>query len=72
MDFGRTSITGNLPFATGFNLGNGERYSYKGKKKTAGAWYNMSVQDIVPTYRWLVVKPETKEVSEDIDVKFAL
>ena len=66
----RTSITGNLPFATGFNLGNGERYSYKGKK-TAGAWYNMSAQDIVPTYRWLVVKPETKEVSEDIDVKFA-
>lgn len=66
----RTTITGNLPFATGFNLGNGERYSYKGKK-TAGAWYNMSTQDVVPTYRWLVVKPGTQTVSTDVDVKFA-
>ena len=66
----RSSITGNLPFATGFNLGNGERYSYKGKK-TAGSWYNMSTQDIVPTYRWLVVKPGTETVSDDISVKFA-
>ena len=32
----RSSIFGNLPFATNFNLGNGDRYAYKGKK-TAGA-----------------------------------
>lgn len=50
----RTTITGNLPFATGFQLGNGDRYTYKGKR-TTGAWYNMGAQDIVPTYRWLVV-----------------
>lgn len=66
----RTAIHGNLPFATGFNLGNGERYSYKGKK-TAGSWYNLSAQDVVPTYRWLVVKPGTQTVSTDVDVKFA-
>ncbi len=61
----RTAIHGNLPFETHFNLGNGDRYSYKGKK-TAGAWYNMSNQDIVPTYRWLVVNPGTLEVNTDI------
>lgn len=65
----RSSIFGNLPFATNFNLGNGDRYAYKGKK-TAGSWYNMATQDVVPTYRWLVVKPGTHTVSTDIDATF--
>ena len=49
----RSTVSGNFPFLTHFNLGNGDRYNYKGVK-TAGQWYNMSAQDIVPTYRWLV------------------
>lgn len=65
----RSSISGNLPFATNFNLGNGDRYSYKGKK-TAGSWYNMANQDIVPTYRWLIVNPGTQTVNNDIDASF--
>lgn len=65
----RSSIFGNLPFATNFSLGNGDRYAYKGKK-TAGTWYNMATQDVVPTYRWLVVKPGTQTVSTDVDVVF--
>lgn len=65
----RSSIFGNLPFATNFSLGNGDRYAYKGKK-TAGTWYNMATQDVVPTYRWLVVKPGTQTVSTDVDVAF--
>ena len=65
----RTAISGNLPFATHFNTGNGERYNYKGKK-TAGSWYNMSSQDVVPTYRWMVVKPETEVASTDIQPSF--
>ena len=65
----RTAISGNLPFATHFNTGNGERYNYKGKK-TAGSWYNMSSQDVVPTYRWMVVKPETEVASFDVQPSF--
>ncbi len=65
----RTAISGNLPFATYFNTGNGERYNYKGKK-TAGSWYNMSSQDVVPTYRWMVVKPETEVASTDVQPSF--
>lgn len=65
----RSAIKGNLPFETHFNLGNGDRYAYKGKK-TAGAWYNMSAQDYVPTYRWLVVKPGTQTASTDVDASF--
>ena len=65
----RTAISGNLPFSTHFNTGNGERYNYKGKK-TAGSWYNMSSQDVVPTYRWMVVKPETEVASTDVQPSF--
>ena len=67
----RTTITGNLPFATGFNLGNGDRYSYKGKR-TTGSWYNMGAQDVVPTYRWLVVQPGTTAVSTNIQPEFTV
>lgn len=65
----RSAIQGNLPFMTNFNLGNGDRYTYKGKK-TARSWYNMANQDVVPTYRWLVVKPGTLTVSTDIQPEF--
>ena len=65
----RTAISGNLPFATHFNTGNGERYNYKGKK-TAGSWYNMSSQDVVPTYRWMVVQPGTETASFDVQPSF--
>lgn len=65
----RTAISGNLPFATHFNTGNGERYNYKGKK-TAGSWYNMSSQDVVPTYRWMVVQPGTETASTDVQPSF--
>ena len=62
----RTTITGNLPFSTHFNMGAGSQYHYKGKK-TAGSWYNMSNQDIVPTYRWLVVEGNTNNHSDKVD-----
>ena len=58
----RSAIDGKLPFSTYFNTGAGEVYTYKGKK-TAGSWYNMSNQDIVPTYRWLVVDAGTETAS---------
>ncbi|MDE6490674.1 MAG: T9SS type A sorting domain-containing protein, partial [Muribaculaceae bacterium] len=66
----RTAVGGNLPFNTYFSLGNGENYFYKGKV-THGAWYNMSQQDIVPTYRWLVTaKGDMTTYANDIDVRF--
>jgi len=54
----RSTIQGNFPFHTNFCIGGGEFYAYKGKK-THGNWYNMSSQDFVPTYRWLVYKAGT-------------
>ncbi|PMC23224.1 endo-beta-N-acetylglucosaminidase [Hoylesella buccalis] len=65
----RSAIQGNLPFLTHFNLGNGERYNYKGKK-TAGTWYNMANQDVVPTYRWLVYQEGVETVSNALQPEF--
>ena len=65
----RSTIKGNFPFATHFTLGNGERYYYKGKK-THGGWYNMGGQDVVPTYRWLVLKSGTDNVDMDLAVNY--
>lgn len=65
----RSAIQGKLPFSTFFNLGNGDRYLYKGKK-TAGTWYNMANQDYVPTYRWLVVEPGTLTAATNIQPEF--
>ena len=65
----RSAINGKLPFSTYFNTGAGEVYTYKGKK-TAGSWYNMSNQDIVPTYRWLVYDGGTTNVSDKVQPEF--
>lgn len=65
----RTAVDGMLPFVTYFNLGNGERYHYKGRK-TMGPWYNMGAQDIVPTYRWLVYKTNTTTPTMDVLPEF--
>lgn len=61
----RTTIQGKLPFVTNFQLGNGDRYNYKGKK-AFGTWYNMGAQDYQPTYRWLVYNANTTTVSQDV------
>lgn len=70
----RSTVKGSFPFATNFCLGNGDRYNYRGKK-VSGAWYNMSAQDIVPTYRWLVLKANEKvsdaaQISKDVTPSF--
>lgn len=67
----RSAIQGDMHFRTHFTLGNGDRYFYKGKKSYAGSWYNMSSQDLVPTYRWLCLKSNTADqVSNDIVINY--
>ena len=66
----RSTVQGKFPFATNFSLGNGDRYNYRGKM-ASGAWYNMSAQDVVPTYRWLVVNAGQKTASDAITANFS-
>ncbi|MBP8790263.1 MAG: hypothetical protein KBH01_02390 [Breznakibacter sp.] len=65
----RPTVQGKLPFYTNFQLGNGERYNFKGKK-TFGNWYNMGAQDYQPTYRWLVYDANTTTVSSSIQPSY--
>jgi endo-beta-N-acetylglucosaminidase D/plastocyanin len=48
----QTAIT-ELPFVTNFSLGNGYNYFIDGEKVSSRSWNNRSLQDILPTYRWI-------------------
>ncbi len=48
------------PFVTGFNTGHGEFYNVGGQRVRTGGWNNLSLQDIPPTYRWIVESSGTK------------
>ncbi len=40
------------PFITYFNLGNGKFFNLEGKQSVAREWYNIGMQDYLPTWRW--------------------
>ena len=40
------------PFVTYFNLGNGRFFNWKGVRQHDKEWYNIGVQDYLPTWRW--------------------
>lgn len=51
----RSTLNWNLseePFITYFNLGNGKYFNWQGKKQHDREWYNVGVQDYLPTWRW--------------------
>ncbi|MCX7653055.1 MAG: discoidin domain-containing protein [Fervidobacterium sp.] len=58
----------SLPFVTHFNVGHGKYFFVNGKKLGNSEWYNRSLQDILPTYRWLV---KGKKLDVEIDYENA-
>lgn len=40
------------PFITYFNLGNGKYFNWNGVRQNDREWYNIGVQDYLPTWRW--------------------
>ncbi|MER5961609.1 discoidin domain-containing protein [Streptomyces sp. NPDC002057] len=42
------------PFVTSFNAGQGDFYHSAGTRVGSAGWNNLSLQDVPPTYRWLV------------------
>ena len=40
------------PFYTYFNLGNGLFFNYQGKRASNKEWYNIGIQDFLPTWRY--------------------
>ncbi len=43
---------GVQPFITNFNVGNGRFFNYEGQRMNDIEWYNIGVQDYMPTWRW--------------------
>lgn len=51
----RSSLKWDLseePFITFFNLGNGRFLNWKGERQNDNEWYNIGVQDYLPTWRY--------------------
>ena len=53
-----TPIT-SIPFLTGFNTGQGHLFSMEGEETGAHDWNNRSLQDVLPTWRWIMDSPGT-------------
>ncbi|MFG3055816.1 discoidin domain-containing protein [Kitasatospora sp. NPDC048239] len=52
--FAESSPITAKPFVTNFDSGQGDFYNSGGNRVATGGWNNLSLQDVPPTYRWLV------------------
>ncbi|MER7520707.1 endo-beta-N-acetylglucosaminidase [Streptomyces sp. NPDC126499] len=48
------------PFVTSFNAGQGDFHHSAGVRVSSTGWNNLSLQDVPPTYRWVVQSAGTK------------
>lgn len=55
-----------LPFVTSFNTGQGNRYAINGQIVRNGEWNNLSLQNVLPTWRW-VVQSTGEKLVPDLD-----
>ncbi|EGT3615588.1 PKD domain-containing protein [Clostridium perfringens] len=62
----KSAVT-TLPFITNFNMGNGYDFYVDGAKVSTQDWNNRSLNDIMPTYRWVISNEENNNVKADID-----
>jgi endo-beta-N-acetylglucosaminidase D/PKD repeat protein len=63
--FTETTVINKLPFITHFNTGSGKFFSIDGEIQSNKPWNNRSLQDILPTWRWI-----TESNGEALDVDF--
>jgi endo-beta-N-acetylglucosaminidase D len=46
------SVIGSFPFVSRMNAGSGNEFYIDGQALGQGAWFSMSIQDILPTWQW--------------------
>ncbi|MBS4223217.1 discoidin domain-containing protein [Bacillus sp. FJAT-49682] len=51
--FTAKTVINELPFTTNFNTGSGKTFVLDGKTVSSNEWNNRSLQDILPTWRWI-------------------
>lgn len=65
----RSSLSWDLseePFVTFFNLGNGRFFNWKGERQNDNEWYNIGVQDYLPTWRYWFASTFLGKESTDV------
>lgn len=60
-----------LPFVTNFNLGHGHLYAINGQVRSNREWSNLSVQDVLPTWRWIVQSTSANKLVPSLDLTTA-
>ncbi len=53
------SVIDGFPFVTNFSTGQGGMYSVDGSVLGTGEWSNLSLQDVLPTWRWIAQSSST-------------
>ena len=74
----RSSLKWDLstePFISYFNLGNGKFFNWNGVRQNDNEWYNIGVQDYLPTWRWwftntLLGKNAASVPAQGLDAEF--
>lgn len=66
----KTPVT-QFPFVTNFNVGNGNKFYQNGIRMTMGTYNNRSIQDILPTYRWIIDNGKGNHLSAKFSYKDA-
>ena len=66
---------GTEPFISYFNLGNGKFFNWNGVRQNDNEWYNIGVQDYLPTWRWwftntLLAKNAAAVPAQGLDAEF--
>lgn len=61
-----SSVIQDKPFTTNFNSGHGKKYYVNGEVVSNDEWNNLSVQEIMPTWRWWV-RSEGSRTNVDYD-----
>lgn len=59
------STLSELPFVTRFNLGNGQWFKKEGETTFNHKWYNIGMQDLLPSWRWWIDNGDGKTIPAD-------
>lgn len=66
----KTPVT-EFPFLTNFNVGNGDAVYQNGTKVKEGTFNNRSIQDVMPTYRWVIDNKTGNQLAASISYEDA-
>ena len=55
----KSAVT-SLPFVTNFDVGHGDNQYQNGKVVKTGTFNNRSIQDLLPTYKWIIDQKDNK------------